>query len=111
MGLIDSEEAAKRLARVILSDIRLYNREKIRSGADLKAEIQEGYTLFRSRVVPDLVPLFETVLADNRLGLNGAPSGAPAPVAPGVKVPPRATMPPPRPRPSMAPPAPAEVQP
>ena len=32
MKVIDTEEGAKRLARVILSDIELYNREKIRSG-------------------------------------------------------------------------------
>mgnify|MGYP006209594707 CR=1 FL=1 len=47
MALIETEEAAKRLARVILSDIELYNRKKIQAGADLSAELREGYTLFR----------------------------------------------------------------
>src|SRR3954453_21067932 len=81
MALIDTEEAGRRLARVILSDIRLYNREKIQSGADLKAELQEGYALFRSRVVPGLLPLFESALrADGVLGkkLPARPAGAPA---------------------------------
>ena len=50
MGLIEQEEAARRLARVILSDIELYNTEKIRAGLDLRREINEGYRLFRTRV-------------------------------------------------------------
>src|SRR5438067_2189545 len=83
MALIDTEEAGRRLARVILSDIRLYNREKIQSGADLKAELQEGYALFRSRVVPALLPLFESALrADGVLGKKVPPRAAGAPAAP-----------------------------
>ena len=76
MALIDGEEAAKRLARVILSDIELYNREKVLAGADLKAELAAGHALFRSRVTPDLVPLFEEVLADR--GLKAGPAQAAA---------------------------------
>jgi hypothetical protein len=63
MGLIEKEEAARRLARVILSDIELYNTEKIRAGLDLRREINEGYRLFRSRVSPQLVSLFAEVVA------------------------------------------------
>jgi hypothetical protein len=62
--LIDTEEAAKRLARVILSDIELYNRHKVRSPSDLKPQLDEGYAFFRSRVIPALVPLFSAVVAD-----------------------------------------------
>jgi hypothetical protein len=92
MRLIDTEEAAKRLARVILSDIRLYNREKIRTGGDLRAELEEGYALFRSRVAPPLLPLFKKVLADNSLGSGAGKSAgaAPASVARPSAVPARA---------------------
>jgi hypothetical protein len=82
--LIEKEEAAKRLARVILSDIELYNAQKVRSRADLKPELDEGYALFRSRVAPELVPIFSKVVAD-RLGGDRkaapAPKAAPPPVA------------------------------
>jgi hypothetical protein len=66
MGVIESEEAAKRLARVIVSDIEIYNREKFQAGADLSAAIEEGRALFRSRVAPELLPLFTSVLEDRR---------------------------------------------
>jgi hypothetical protein len=68
MGLIEKEEAARRLARVILSDIELYNTDKIRAGHDLRREINEGYRLFRSRVTPQLVPLFAEVVAAKARG-------------------------------------------
>ena len=83
MALIDSEDAAGRLARVIVSDIELYNRQKLETGADIAAELQEGYAHYRSRVVPALLPLFEMVLADNgRLAgkVRGSLSGS-APAA------------------------------
>src|SRR3954470_20132812 len=76
-AVIESEEAAKRLARVIVSDIELYNREKFRAGADLSDAIRDGLALFRSRVAPGLVPIFETVLADKR-GARGTGAAAPA---------------------------------
>lgn len=62
MALIDSEEAARRLARAIASDLSLYNEEKIVEGITndnlfevLKEEIEEGRALFRSRVSPSLL--------------------------------------------------------
>jgi hypothetical protein len=67
MALIETEEAAGRLARVIASDIVLYNQRKIEEGMDITAEVQEGFMLFRARVVPSLLPVFETVLADKGL--------------------------------------------
>jgi hypothetical protein len=72
MGLIEKEEAARRLARVILSDIELYNTEKIRAGLDLRREINEGYRLFRSRVSPQLVSLFAEVVAQKGKSGNAA---------------------------------------
>jgi hypothetical protein len=72
MGLIDKEEAARRLARVILSDIELYNTEKIRAGLDLRREINEGYRLFRTRVSPQLVSLFAEVVAQKGKSGNAA---------------------------------------
>ena len=61
MALIDTPEAAMRLARAIASDISLYNEEKIIGGIRqdnlfdvLRDEIDEGLNLYRSRVSPDL---------------------------------------------------------
>ena len=61
MPLIETEEAARRLARAIASDLSLYNEEKIVQGIqndDLftvpAEEIEEGRALYKSRVSPDL---------------------------------------------------------
>jgi hypothetical protein len=77
VALISTEEAAKRLARVILSDIELYSRERPQAGENLAARIEEGRRLFGSRVSPDVLPLFDVVLADRR---TTGPGGR-APVA------------------------------
>ena len=61
MPLIETEEAARRLARAIASDLSLYNEEKIVNGITndnlfetLAEEIEEGRALYKSRVSPDL---------------------------------------------------------
>ena len=61
MRIIETEQAARRLARAIASDLSLYNEEKILEGlqADnlydiLAEEIKEGRELFDSRVIPEL---------------------------------------------------------
>ncbi len=61
MALIETEEAARRLARAIASDLSLYNEEKIVEGVKndrlfevLVDEIEEGRALFKSRVAPEL---------------------------------------------------------
>ncbi len=61
MALIETEEAARRLARAIASDLSLYNEEKIMRGIQednlfdsLSEEIEEGRALFKSRVAPEL---------------------------------------------------------
>ncbi|CAG1065964.1 hypothetical protein BAC1_01560 [uncultured bacterium] len=61
MKLINSPEAAARLARTIVSDIALYNREKILDGIKhdnifdlLEKELKEGLDLYRSRLAPEM---------------------------------------------------------
>jgi len=61
MALIETEEAARRLARAIASDLSLYNEEKIVQGITndnlfevLEDELEEGRALFKSRVAPEL---------------------------------------------------------
>ena len=61
MALIETEEAARRLARAIASDLSLYNEEKIVRGieqdnlfVELTEEIEEGRALYKSRVAPQL---------------------------------------------------------
>jgi hypothetical protein len=61
MALIEIEEAARRLARAIASDLSLYNAEKIEKGIandnlfeEVSADIEEGRALYNSRVAPDL---------------------------------------------------------
>ncbi len=61
MPLIDSPDAAMRLARAICSDVSLYNEEKIVRGIQedtffdaLRDELEEGRELYKSRVSPEL---------------------------------------------------------
>jgi hypothetical protein len=61
VALIDTPEAATRLARAIASDIALYNEDKIIQGIEndtlfdlIDGEIKEGLTLYKSRVTPEL---------------------------------------------------------
>jgi len=61
MALIETEEAARRLARAIASDLSLYNEEKIVKGIQednlfpgIAEEIEEGRALYKSRVSADL---------------------------------------------------------
>jgi hypothetical protein len=61
MALIETEEAARRLARAIASDLSLYNEEKIMDGIArdnlfdvLREELEEGRALFKSRVSAEL---------------------------------------------------------
>lgn len=73
MALIETEEAARRLARAIASDLSLYNEEKIVKGVTednlfeaLHEEIEEGRALFKSRVSPELFArgLYDRALID-----------------------------------------------
>ncbi|HXU60513.1 MAG TPA: hypothetical protein VN962_02340 [Polyangia bacterium] len=82
MGAIDTEDAARRLARVILSDIDLYMRERPKAGESREAQIEEGRRLFVSRVTPELVPVFEMVVADRAAGTVSPPAPPTAPPIP-----------------------------
>lgn len=57
MALITDPQAARRLARAIVSDVELYNGDKIKTAIEqdnlfdaLKDEIEEGRALFHERV-------------------------------------------------------------
>ena len=59
--LIDTPDRARRLARTIVSDIALYNKDEIARGIkndtlfdDLAEEIDRGRKLYNSRVIPEL---------------------------------------------------------
>jgi len=59
--MIDTPEAANRLARAIASDVSLYNEQKIVEGVindtlfdKIRDEIEEGRELYKSRVAQDL---------------------------------------------------------
>jgi hypothetical protein len=61
MNVIENPDQAKRLARAILSDVAIYNREKLEEGIKndtvfdiLKDELEEGRQHFVSRVAPHL---------------------------------------------------------
>ncbi len=59
--MIDTPERAKRLARTIVSDIALYNRELIKKGIEndnlfdvLAEDLDKGKKLYDSRVAPEV---------------------------------------------------------
>ncbi|MBE0596815.1 MAG: hypothetical protein IH614_06080 [Desulfuromonadales bacterium] len=72
--LVDNPELAFRLARAIISDVALYNQDKVKEGIKndnlfevLKEELQEGRDHFYSRVSPDLANrdhLYERAIVD-----------------------------------------------
>ncbi len=73
MSLIDNPDHAKRLARAIISDVALYNREKVEEGIRndnifelLSDQLEEGRQHFLSRVDPSLVPakIFDLAIVD-----------------------------------------------
>ena len=73
MNLIDNPEQARRLARAILSDVAIYNREKVEEGIRndnifevLTEELDEGRQHFNSRVAPTLASsnLFDLAVVD-----------------------------------------------
>lgn len=73
MSLIDNPDQARRLARAIISDVALYNREKVEEGIKddsifelLRDELEEGRQHFISRVAPHLAAsnLYEIAVVD-----------------------------------------------
>jgi hypothetical protein len=80
MPLIETEEAARRLARAIASDLSLYNEEKIVNGItndnlfeSLAEEIEEGRALYKRRVAPELYPknYYDRALVDILIKAKG----------------------------------------
>jgi hypothetical protein len=73
MNMIDNLEQAKRLARAIVSDVAIYNQEKVESGIKnddifdtLEEQLEEGRQHFFSRVSPELNPeqIYNLALVD-----------------------------------------------
>ena len=73
MNLIDNPDQARRLARAILSDVAMYNKEKVENGIKndnifdvLKDELEEGRQHFFSRVSTDINPevVYGTAVVD-----------------------------------------------
>jgi hypothetical protein len=59
--LIDAPDRARRLARTIVSDIALYNKDDVKRGIendslfdDLAGELERGRKLYSSRVAPEI---------------------------------------------------------
>ena len=79
--LIDTPEAANRLARAIASDLALYNEAKIKEGIEndsfftlLTEEIEEGRAHYQSRVKPELIKVtnfFDRAIIDVILARKG----------------------------------------
>ena len=80
-ALIDTPEAANRLARAIASDLSLYNEAKIKEGIEndtfftvLTEEIAEGRAHYESRVDPKILNssnFFDRALIDVILARKG----------------------------------------
>jgi len=61
MALIENPDLARRAARAIVSDVAIYNREKVEEGIKkdsifdvMAAEIEEGRVHFNERVSPEI---------------------------------------------------------
>ncbi len=73
MSLIENPDQARRLARAIISDVALYNREKVEEGIRndtifelLTDELEEGRQHFISRVAPEIAGsnIFDIAVVD-----------------------------------------------
>ncbi|WP_129124495.1 MULTISPECIES: hypothetical protein [Geomonas] len=73
MSLIENPDQARRLARAIISDVALYNREKVEQGIKddnifelLQDQLNEGREHFQSRVTKDLAEsnIFDIAVVD-----------------------------------------------
>jgi hypothetical protein len=99
---LDPREAARRLARVMVSSIEGGDRND--EGDGLAAAIAEARELFQSCVLPELAYMFEEALAQRGLLAPKASPPPPAPPPPPVRLappaPPVRAAPPPRPEPA-----------
>jgi len=79
--LITDPERARRLARAIVSDVNLYNAEKVQEGIEndnlfevLEDEIEEGRELYKTRVAPEIVEkynFFDLAIVDMLFRFSG----------------------------------------
>jgi hypothetical protein len=81
MNLIETPEQAMRLARAIISDIAIYNREKVEDGIRndnifdlLTEELDEGRKHFETRVAPSLAEgnIYDTAVVDILIKRTGS---------------------------------------
>ena len=80
MAKYDNPERARMLARAIASDLMLYNEERLTKAIqndavfeDLSEEIEEGRTLFKSRVTDDIyeLNLYDRAICDVMIKSKG----------------------------------------
>lgn len=73
MSLIENRDQARRLARAIVSDVAIYNREKVEQGIKedtifelLNDALTEGREHFESRVTPEIAAsnIFDIAVVD-----------------------------------------------
>ncbi|HJV64680.1 MAG TPA: hypothetical protein VJ550_02985 [Geomonas sp.] len=73
MSLIDNRDQARRLARAIVSDVAMYNRDKVEQGIKedtifelLEESLTEGREHFQSRVTPEIAEsnIFDIAIVD-----------------------------------------------
>ncbi len=73
MALIENPDLARRAARAIVSDVAIYNREKVEEGIKkdsifdlMAAEIDEGRVHFNERVSPEIAAsnIYEIAVVD-----------------------------------------------
>jgi hypothetical protein len=92
---------AEKLARAIVADLVLYNKDALRAGATsptAQQAIEEGRALYRQRVDPALSQVFESALASKLAALDlEAPPPLASPSAPSDLM---GYVPPPSPEPS-----------
>ncbi len=80
MSLIDNPDQARRLARAIISDVAIYNRDKVEEGIKndnifelLTEQLEEGRQHFISRVAPGLAGsnIFDLAVVDVLIKRSG----------------------------------------
>lgn len=79
--LISDPERARRLARAIVSDVNLYNADKVKEGIEndnlfevIQDELEEGRELYRSRVTPEIFEqynFYEIAIVDMLFRFSG----------------------------------------
>ena len=81
MALIDNLEAARRLSRAIVSDVAIYNKEKVEEGIKndnlfevLADELEEGRQHYLSRIDPEITRdynLYDIAIVDVLIKQSG----------------------------------------